>query len=254
MHGSRLSPISLRSYEIESHSHSHDFAQLVLPLKGVMELQTGSQTGLVHKSTGAFIAPNETHCFSASSGNLFLVVDLKQQHLPSQLNRTPSFLALSTTLNQFLLFAHSYLLQKEKDLHADYLVQTLLLKLLPSNLLTEYDPISLRAKQWIDQYFALPVDLSKLTQFCHLSLSQLQRRFKRTTGQTLAEYWRAKKLEQAQMLLSKESLTIEAIAAQLGYENLSAFSRRFSQSFDLSPSQWREMALSAKRMREEDKN
>ena len=163
-------------------------------------------------------------------------------------------MALSTTTNQFLLFAHSYLLQKEKDLYADYLLQTLLLKLLPTSLVTPQDPISLRAKQWIDQHIALPIDLSKLTQLCHLSLSQLQRRFKQTTGQTLAEYWRAKKFEQAKLLLAKEQLKIDAIASQLGYENLSAFSRRFSQSFGLSPSQWREMTLSAKGMHKRDKN
>ncbi|MXG06402.1 helix-turn-helix domain-containing protein, partial [Escherichia coli] len=54
-------------------------------------------------------------------------------------------------------------------------------------------------------------------------------------------------------LLSQKNCSIEAIAFEVGYENLPAFSRRFSKVFGESPSQWRAKALTAKKMREIDK-
>ncbi len=244
--------LDLRSYSAEISSHSHDFAQFVLPIRGVMELQTGCHFGVVDKRKAAFIAAGETHSFSASRDNRFLVVDLKEQFLISDLSQLPPFLTLTATTDKFLNFVQSYLHHKNRDLFADNLVQQLLLKLLAPLFISNQDQVVLKAKHWIDKNFALPINIAKLTQICHLSTSQLQRRFKKSTGTTISDYWRKKKLSQAQLLLGT-NLSIEAIAYQVGYENLSAFSRRFSQIFSLSPSQWREMTLAAHKMQERDK-
>ncbi|KTC85821.1 MULTISPECIES: AraC family transcriptional regulator [Legionella] len=246
---STCSLLSLRSYETYNCSHSHDFAQLVFPINGIMELQTGNHFGLVHTNTAAFVAPHEIHCFAASRGNRFLVLDLKEPNFIANTQLTPAFLELPTATLKFLHFVQSYLLQENTDDSSDYLVQNLLLKLLSQTLMPTVDTRVLQVKQWIDNHFVLPIHIETLTKICHLSASQLQRRFKKMTGQTIAEYWRAQKLSHAQILLGTEQLSIEAIAYQLGYENLSAFSRRFTQTFGYSPSQWREMTLAAKKMR-----
>ena len=68
--------IDLRSYHTETCSHKHDFAQLVLPLTGSMELELGQYAGVVNENTGVYIAPHEHHCFAGSPNNLFLVIDL----------------------------------------------------------------------------------------------------------------------------------------------------------------------------------
>jgi AraC-like DNA-binding protein len=71
-------------------------------------------------------------------------------------------------------------------------------------------------------------------------------------GCGLAEYWRLNKLHHAKKLLSLANFSIEEISCTVGYENLSAFSRRFNQVFGISPSQWRAKAFSANKMRETD--
>jgi AraC-like DNA-binding protein len=116
----------------------------------------------------------------------------------------------------------------------------------------EPDPVVIKAKHWIDVHFTASVDVSRVAKHCYLSISQLQRRFKQVIGCGLAEYWRMKKLHHAKKLLSQKKCSIEAIAFEVGYENLPAFSRRFSKVFDESPSQWRTKALTAKKMREMD--
>lgn len=243
------SHLSLRSYQTEIASHSHDFAQLVLPISGALELQTGCHTGIVSTNTAAFIAPYEEHCFAASKENLFLVVDIKTPSLRSHATRMSSFLRVTPTTKKFLSFAQSYLMHEEHDAFCDYLVENLLFKLLGQTVASIEDHYVSKAKSWIEKHLAMPIDINKLSQVCHLSSSQLQRRFKRSTGQSLAEYWRHKRMLKAQQLLVSEHLSIETVAYEIGYENLPAFSRRFSQTFGMTPSQWREMMLTAKTMR-----
>lgn len=68
------SHMELRSYNIESCSHTHEFAQLVLPVTGSMEIEMGHHADLINDHFGVYIAPNDRHCFSGSQNNLFLVI------------------------------------------------------------------------------------------------------------------------------------------------------------------------------------
>lgn len=243
--------VDLRSYHTESCSHTHDFAQLVLPLAGSMELEAGHYSGIVNHQVGVFIAPNERHCFSGSQENLFLVVDVANQNNLYREQSSHAF-NLTTSIKKLIHFAHDYLAANEGDFLTDSLINQLLVHFATKSFSLELDRTVIKAKNWIDFYFADAVNVSKVAQHCHLSVSQLQRRFKQSLGCSIAEYWRFKKLNQAKQLLCAQHLSIEAIAFAVGYENLPAFSRRFSKVFGESPSQWRTKALSAKKMREMD--
>ncbi|WP_019216450.1 helix-turn-helix domain-containing protein [Legionella tunisiensis] len=177
------------------------------------------------------------------------MVDIKAPNLLSHTTLTPSFLNLTPTTKKFLSFAQGYLMQEEHDAFSDYLVENLLFKLLGPAIAGIEDRCVLKAQAWIEQHFAMSIDINKLSQLCNLSSSQLQRRFKRSTGQGIAAYWRSKRMLKAQLLLANTQRSIENIAYEIGYENLPAFSRRFSQTFGMTPSQWREMMLTAKTMR-----
>lgn len=241
--------IELRSYQTETHDHAHDFAQLVLPLQGSMEIEVGHYSGIVDCNIGIYIAPNERHYFAGSAKNLFLVVDIKN-HFISQ-NATPHVLHLTPHTKQLIQFTHDYLSSNERDYFADSLLEKLLFHFVEKSYATEPDQIVIKAKNWIELHYAQSVELNKIAQYCHLSVSQLQRRFKQQLDCSIGEYWRLKKLQQAKLLLIK-GLSIESAAFAVGYENLSAFSRRFSDVFDESPSQWRSKAFAANKMRRTD--
>ncbi len=237
--------MALRSYHTESCSHTHDFAQLVLPVLGSMELEVGHYSGVVNDDIGVYIAPNEQHCFAGSKKNLFLVIDVNTGHFFDEHPKS-KMLTLTRSTRKFIQFTHDYLTQKERDFFTDALVNQLLFHFTVNSFSSEPDPIVIKAQQWIDIYFCTPVNISSLAKHCHLSVSQLQRRFKRAIGCNLAEYWRMKKLHHAKRLLSQKNCSIEAIAFEVGYENLPAFSRRFSKVFGVSPSQWRLNELNCK--------
>ncbi|MCL9685660.1 helix-turn-helix domain-containing protein [Legionella maioricensis] len=238
--------IDLRSYRTEQCSHNHDYAQLVLPVKGILELEVGNSSGIISSETGAFIPSGEQHSFAGSENNLFVVIDMDEQY--SSTMSLPSFLSLSSVTKKFLHFTHYYLINGANDSFSQSLINNLLLNLLCQPVFSNQDSFVLKARSWIDLHFAEPINIVKLAQQCHLSVSQLQRRFKKNTGCRIGEYWRQKRLDHARFLLSTSLLTIESIAFAVGYEHVSAFSRSFNNSFGLYPSQWREMTLAAKKL------
>jgi AraC-like DNA-binding protein len=241
--------IELRSYHNDSRSHTHDFAQLVLPILGSMELEVGHYSGIVNNDIGVYIAPNEQHCFAGSKKNLFLVIDVNAGHFFDGCPKSNT-LALTTNTKKFIQFTQHYLVHNERDFFTDSLINQLLFHFAANSLSPEPDPVVMKAKHWIDVHFATSVDVNRVAKYCHLSISQLQRRFKQAIGCSLAEYWRMNKLHHAKKLLAQKNYSIEAIAFEVVYENLPAFTRRFSKVFDESPSQWRTKALTAKKMRE----
>lgn len=245
--------MELRSYHVESCSHTHEFAQLVLPITGSMEIEMGHHADLINDHVGVYIAPNDRHCFSGSQNNLFLVVDVAiEENFLSKKSSSHVF-SLTKNVKNFIYFAHFYLANNDRDFYTDSLINQLVLNFSSKKSLSERDQKVVEAKKWINMHLADPVDVDRVAWHCHLSSSQLQRRFKEDTGYGIAEYWRMKKMQHVKYLLSFSCPSIEDIAFEMGYENVSAFSRRFSQVFGVSPSQWRNEALTAKKMRDMDK-
>lgn len=198
--------IDLRSYHTETCSHAHDFAQLVLPVSGSMELEIGHYSGIVNDDIGVYIAPNEQHCFAGSQENLFLVIDVtSKNHLHDESSRS-NCINLTTSTKKLIQFTHYYLTQNERDFFTDSLVNQLLFHFTASSFSPEPDPVVIKAKHWIDVHFTAAVDISRVAKHCHLSTSQLQRRFKQVVGCSLAEYWRMNKLHHAKKLLSQKKL------------------------------------------------
>jgi len=68
----------------------------------------------------------------------------------------------------------------------------------------------------------------------------LDRLFKRETGQSVTEYVVNLRMTTAQELLLHSDLSVGAVAARVGYTNLSHFSRRFRKFSGLSPNEFRQ--------------
>ncbi|RMX21088.1 AraC family transcriptional regulator [Legionella jordanis] len=242
-----MNHLSLRSYQNESSCHSHEYAQVVLPVRGTLELEIEGQGGLVDQNHLAFIAPGNKHCFSGSEQNLFVVADIPERWF--KINKLQVFTPVTDTLKSFVAFARTCL--ENEALVDNTLICQLLLSMLSAGSLKTHSCVAF-VKSYIEKQLTSPVNLTKLTMHCHLSKSQLQRHFREATGLAIGEYWRMRKLEYGKLLLSQTTMTIEQIAHALGYSNLTAFSRRFHNHFAMSPSQCRKMLQTANNMRLKD--
>lgn len=81
--------------------------------------------------------------------------------------------------------------------------------------------------------------LSALAVSLGYDVSSLSREIKQKTGKKYTELVQEKRLSQACFLLKNTDLTIDAIAAKIGYENISFFYRIFKKKYGISPKTYR---------------
>ena len=87
----------------------------------------------------------------------------------------------------------------------------------------------------------------QVAQAVHLSPGYFSRLFRQEQGVTFSEYLATLRLQKAQHLLKTSSLSIGEIAAEVGYGDANYFSRVFSKTYGVSPSEFRESAKSRNR-------
>jgi AraC family transcriptional regulator of arabinose operon len=81
--------------------------------------------------------------------------------------------------------------------------------------------------------------IEHLAERAHYSADHFARLFRQIVGQTPKEFCIRTRLQRAQSLLAESSLSVEQIAAALGYADVFFFSRQFKQRTGKSPTQWR---------------
>ena len=81
-----------------------------------------------------------------------------------------------------------------------------------------------------------------ITQLCRelaVSHTQLYRKFKSVSNQSIAEYFKALRLYKSKALLSNTAMNVTEVAFASGFKNLSYFSREFTHQFGKSPKEFR---------------
>ena len=95
---------------------------------------------------------------------------------------------------------------------------------------------------FITANYANDINIENLAQMSHLSVSALERRFKKHLGKTPKQFINEYRLEQARKLLLETSLPIAQVGYQVGFSEPSYFSKKFNQLFGLLPSDFRKEA------------
>lgn len=95
------------------------------------------------------------------------------------------------------------------------------------------------AKKYIDENYTEDISLSKICKELFINKYYLTHRFKEACGQTVTNYIIQKRMSRAKELLSKTSLGVGEIAAQVGYDDACYFSRVFKKNAGIPPAQYR---------------
>ncbi|MBD2865490.1 helix-turn-helix transcriptional regulator [Paenibacillus oceani] len=93
--------------------------------------------------------------------------------------------------------------------------------------------------KWVDAHYKERFTLEKLADDLHFSATYISKLFRQQIGKSISEYVTEKRLEQARILLQTESLSVEEIGEETGFNSPSYFIRMFKQKFGVPPHQYR---------------
>ncbi|WP_395341082.1 helix-turn-helix domain-containing protein [Ningiella sp. W23] len=93
--------------------------------------------------------------------------------------------------------------------------------------------------EYIRKNYHKAITLKELAELTHLSVSALERRFKKHLSKTPSRLINEVRLENARRLIMETTLPISDIAYQTGFSDHSYFTKQFKQFFGMHPSKMR---------------
>ncbi|MFV0301452.1 MAG: GlxA family transcriptional regulator [Paracoccus sp. (in: a-proteobacteria)] len=106
-----------------------------------------------------------------------------------------------------------------------------------------------RAVDLLGRHLSKPIAVEEVAQQVGVSSRQLERQFKKATGQSPSRYYRTLRMKAARQLVLFSREPLPRIAAAVGYETLPPLMRHYRQEFGASPSEDR---MNINRFRYED--
>ncbi|MGY3944938.1 helix-turn-helix domain-containing protein [Aeromonas tecta] len=228
-------PFSLRRYQRDVSSHSHDFAQLVIPLDGPIEIEVHGQGQRLAPGFACVIAPGQRHDYAADPALSFLVQE--SQWLPAALTERP-FIALDEPQRHYLAFLRQMVVQGRHVAGMEQVWLGLLAE--AQGMGPTLAPRMLRVQRHIEAHLAEPLTNERLAALACLSQSQFKHAFRQQLGMSVSHYIRGRRMALARTLLTQTPLSIGEIACRCGYQNQGAFAERFLTETGLTPSLWRQ--------------
>jgi AraC-like DNA-binding protein len=110
-----------------------------------------------------------------------------------------------------------------------------MLGLLPEGIDTETLETASRAKAILEAEFSDPPIIDDLARRCATNTTKLKKLFKRTYKTTLYGYVQRLRMEEANLLLRQERLSIGEVARRVGYRHQGHFSRIFYNTYGIYP-------------------
>jgi len=230
--------LSIRSYSSRPVSHSHEFNQLVLPLRGVINITVENFNGKVAPGECVVVKAHQQHLFTANSEARFVVADMQQLPVNLVSSNTLVF-AINRSLLHYLSVIESQLENKINQQLEKIMFDMFYLLLSELTLLPKVDKRIAAVISFIEKNIEQSLQLKQLAAIACLSETQFKKNFKQQTNSTVMAYVSRIRMEKAQALLIHTDYPLQIIAEKVGYHELSTFSRKFSQYFSLPPTKFR---------------
>lgn len=100
------------------------------------------------------------------------------------------------------------------------------------------DQLVTRVQAFIENNFAQNLAISELATKVNVTPRTLNRRFQTAVAMRPIEYIQAVRIEQAKRLLESGTVTIKSLADQVGYSDISSFTRLFKRATKLTPKEY----------------
>lgn len=227
--------VANRSYSGEIELHAHDYAQIVLPQSGSMEIEVDGRGGRVDWGQGVLIRSGMRHSFLSQNQNRFFVIDLP---VNIDLNhiRPKAFFIIDPALRYLLDYARHSITALTGSPPASQAWSSLVL----SSLSVETPPprqqqALSRALSHIQQNLSSSLSSHAIALAAGVSERQLYLIFERYMGCSPFSHITQLRLDSAIELLCNTSLSISDIALRAGYADQSALTHALKKNRQLTP-------------------
>ncbi|TMV46691.1 AraC family transcriptional regulator [Paenibacillus mesophilus] len=95
-----------------------------------------------------------------------------------------------------------------------------------------------RTIRWLSVQYSQPISIEEMSRSLGYNRTHLSKMFKQYTGMTPMHFLLKIRMERAKLLL-RERLTVEQVAASVGFADPLYFSKQFKKWFDRSPTEYR---------------
>lgn len=235
----RPAQLSLRRYGADADPHAHDdFDQIVLPRRGVLEMEIDGRGGRVQAGQAALVRCGTRHAFAADGDNLFVVANVGADLIaPFEALRDRAFLPVSTPVRGLLDYVAGDAAGKVDDAVALLWTPLLLRGLAAAR--PHLDPRLARAAALIERDFSRPLAVKDLATEAGMSQSRFFAGFAAAFGRAPHGYLADARLRAAQRLLTDTRLSIADIALRTGHADQSALTRAMRSRLGVTPAAWR---------------
>ena len=223
-----------RIYNFKTNTHAHEYGQLILPLHGVLSIETDYKKLKLNDDSVFFLPPDCKHTFNSYNNNEFLVLDIPN----SMLNKydMEKMCGGRNFLFDDKWKATRYLLLNENNINQNSSSINNLFLYFYNFIITENLPNSIK---YINEHFTEDIDLKKLAGIEHYNVSYYSEWFKHNMNISPTEYIQNLRVKRAKELLLNTNLTILQISQMIGYEHNSSFTKVFKNSEKISPAEFR---------------
>jgi len=112
-----------------------------------------------------------------------------------------------------------------------------------SETVTHAEALCYKMMHYIDTHIYSIQKLEELSEITDYSYGYLSALFKKTTSNTLSNYYQEKKLDAARLLILEQKYKIVEISEMLGYTSVYAFSKAFTRKYGMSPRNYRKLSI-----------
>ncbi len=239
----------VRTYGAEGLRHQHPFAQIIVPLDGVMEIEVEGRVDRLTAGLFAALDVATVHDFHAPRGDRFLILDVSEEALAENedLARGLPFRQRVRALGpRALRFLHACADELQDGMLSPIARQRLALAGLA--LLAEGAESSpprrpaarmAEAARRIEDHVAAASPIAEVATHFALSPSHFRALFRRELGRAPKQHEIDIRLARAAGLLIGSEKSVSEIAFEVGYANVSSFTRTFTRRYGLTPRRFR---------------
>ncbi|GFZ33209.1 AraC family transcriptional regulator [Clostridium zeae] len=225
-----------RIYDHKLNTHAHSHAQLILPIHGILHIETDYKKLSIEDEHLFFLPPDCKHSFRADKSNEFLVLDISN-------NIVNKHDMKKLTGGKEILFddkwkAIRYLMLNEVNNKKSSSSLTNLFLYCYDFIAEEGMPDSIK---YINEHFAEDIDLKTLAAIEHYNTSYYSEWFKSKMKVLPIEYIQNLRMKKAKELLLNSNYTILQISQMVGYEHNSSFTRVFKYLEKVTPAEFRKI-------------